>query len=470
MSAFTPQNHKRTAIEWQEIARESNAEVGAQFTIIGGVVLGLFAAAAASPLTGLMIAGYFGYKAWQDTQAANRNDDAIDSYGCVAHLLKESDLKTYTRQIGAEKAIEEITFAIENGYRVTPAATDFVEAHGVDVKVMTSDTPKALPASDAPAVATDDAPGQHLEIIDLAKTLGRTLKPLIISAMPRTGKGILISHARRYAKEFEPQLEIWVIDPKAHPSESGYWQGVDRLWAKPLDQFAVNDESIACEIEAFISEWRRSPTRPKLLIFDELVLTEARLPKWFKEFVPSLMKTESSSGETDRRYLWAITQSPLVSDMGLSGGNRSAFNFVAMGRPHTTAHLESARKSGFIPNVPTQEEFDRSPVKTLAFYSGWQRWIAIPEYLVPQAIVTADPRANLEAIYQNEPATELDASDPLEKLTRYLASKGQLDFRTLEKNWGRNNNFQGEELRGLVTSLVDRGSVAVWGDGIIWKG
>lgn len=485
MSAFNPQNQKLTAADWQSIARESNAEVGSQFKIIGGVVLGLFAAAAASPITGLLVAGYFGYKAWQDTQAANRNDEAIDSYGCVAHLLKEADLRTYTRQIGAEKVLEEITFALENGYRVTPAALDLLEAHGVDVEAITSDAPKALPAAvapghqadepqDAPAVTTNNAPGQPLEIIDLAKTLGRDLKPLIISAMPRTGKGILISHARRYAKDADPKLEIWVIDPKAHPSESGYWEGVDRLWAKPLDQFSVNDKSIAREIENFISDWRRSPARPKLLIFDELVLTEAQLPKWFKEFVPSLMKTESSSGETDRRYLWAITQSPLVSDMGLSGGNRSAFNFVAMGRPQTLAHLESAKKSGFVRSVPTAEDFKASPVEVLAYYSAFQQWVAIPEYLVPSPVTDVMPqnaKANLERLYQEEAVdTTADASEPIEKLSRYLQSKGKIDFRTLSKNWGRNHNFQDDALKDLLNQIESQGAIVTWGDGIIWTG
>ncbi|MBD2092563.1 hypothetical protein H6F67_22195 [Microcoleus sp. FACHB-1515] len=144
MSSFNPQKYQRSAAEWQEIARETNSEVGAQFTIIGGVVLGLFAAAAASPVTGLLVAGYFGYKAWQDTQAANRNDSAIDRHGCIAHLLKASDLKDYSRQVGAEVAAAEITFAIENGYRVTNAAIEFLEMCGVDVDALMS---PALPAA-----------------------------------------------------------------------------------------------------------------------------------------------------------------------------------------------------------------------------------------------------------------------------------------------------------------------------------
>jgi hypothetical protein len=160
MSAFNPNSHKLTAAEWQEIAKDCNEETGAQFTVIAGVVLGLFAGAAASPITGLFVAGYFGWKAWQDTQAANRNEEAIESYGCVAHLLKASDLKDYVRQVGADTAAAEITFALENGYRVTTAAIDFLESRGVDVDALL--TP-ALPAAKAKEAETPESEPEPTE-------------------------------------------------------------------------------------------------------------------------------------------------------------------------------------------------------------------------------------------------------------------------------------------------------------------
>jgi hypothetical protein len=108
----------------------------------------------------LFVAGYFGWKAWQDTQAANRNEEAIESYGCVAHLLKASDLKDYVRQVGADTAAAEITFALENGYRVTTAAIDFLESRGVDVDALL--TP-ALPAAKAKEAETPESEPEPTE-------------------------------------------------------------------------------------------------------------------------------------------------------------------------------------------------------------------------------------------------------------------------------------------------------------------
>lgn len=98
-----------------------------------------------------------------------------------------------------------------------------------------------------------------------------------------------------------------------------------------------------------------------------------------------------------------------------------------------------------------------------------------------------DVRSRLETLYHSESAAEpsvepveatsfapatgsSSTTEPLEKLSRYLQSKGKIDLRTLDKNWGRNNGFQGEALKDLLTQLESQGSIVTWGDGIIWKG
>lgn len=213
MSAFNPNSHKLTAAEWQEIAKDRNEETGAQFTIIGGVVLGLFAAAAASPITGLLVAGYFACKAWQDTQAANRNEEAIDSYGCVAHLLKASDLKDYARQVGDDTAAAEITFALENGYRVTNAAIEFAESRGVDVDALMAPQLPAAKRTEASEAETTDTPAIETTATPVQDTAKKSDATATDGASPALCDPSRISEAGRFAWAKDllhfPAVLIW---------------------------------------------------------------------------------------------------------------------------------------------------------------------------------------------------------------------------------------------------------------------
>jgi hypothetical protein len=227
-----------------------------------------------------------------------------ETYGCVAHVLKGENLHDFAAQVGEVEACRQIQWAIDRGYRISLDAQEYLnfrktalppaEAAAADeatrgdgdairsdsatasaTAVVTAETP-ASPAGDngsdqagaevvaLPTAAPSSAATapSRLPLINLAQQLGDHLKPTIVSAMPRVGKGMLIAYAWRYAKLAHPGLEVWVIDPKAHSSESGYWAGVDRIWRKPIDRYPVNDADIASEIEQFIEEWRQSPTRP----------------------------------------------------------------------------------------------------------------------------------------------------------------------------------------------------------------
>jgi hypothetical protein len=104
-------------------------------------------------------------------------------------------------------------------------------------------------------------------------------------------------------------------------------------------------ESLCQEMSQFIHDWRQQAERPTLLVIDELSLIKAILPRWYKDFLIPQLITEMSSGETDERALWAITQSPLADDIGMSGGNRAPFDLLAIENPDSKEHLHSLSRS-----------------------------------------------------------------------------------------------------------------------------
>lgn len=108
-------------------------------------------------------------------------------------------------------------------------------------------------------------------------------------------------------------------------------------------------------------------------------------PTWYKKFLLPQLVVESSSGETDDRFVWLMTVSPLVGDLGLSGGDRSSFDIVTLQKVESRDHRESVKKS--VPSLealPTDDDFKKSPVGTLVFHSAIGSWAAVPSYPVPQ--------------------------------------------------------------------------------------
>lgn len=222
-----------------------------------------------------------------------------------------------------------------------------------------------------------------IEVTDVAAAIGQTLKPMFVTARPRVGKGILLSHAIAAAKSHHAAA-VWVIQPKPATHELGYWKQCDRFLGIKLEGTEKNDAAIAIQLTQFFLEWRAQAHRPCILIIDELVMLKALQPKWCDDFLTAQVIVESSSGETDKRFLWVMSASPLCSDIGLSGGNRSAFDLLTLQTETTKEHLASFKKSvTSLPGVPSDDDYQRSPVGILTYHTS-HGWSALPSYDVPQ--------------------------------------------------------------------------------------
>jgi hypothetical protein len=256
----------------------------------------------------------------------------------------------------------------------------------IDAPAVPAAPPQDEPQKPAPPTVAAPQPNV-LQVVELPRAMGQALHPCIISAKPRIGKGMVIAAAWRHAKIAHPGITVWMLDPKPHPTEAGYWQGTDRYWGRMIENFAQNDESIAAELTDYIQEWRAQGNRPTLMIIDELVKLEAVLPKWYRDFLIPTLKVEASSGETDQRFLWAIAQSPQVKDLGLTGGSRSTFDFLTLQRADSLDHAERVKASiSAIKNIPTPEAFESVPSGVAFWHSRCNRWGGVPLLPVPQPV------------------------------------------------------------------------------------
>ena len=241
----------------------------------------------------------------------------------------------------------------------------------------------------APGVAV--APSmQHIvsPVWNPAQDLGENPQSALIVGVPGSGKGILISNAIRVLKAKVPSLKVFVIDPKASPKERGYWESIaDEYRAFSLKNCEDPDEGAAWLLSC-MDAFRRLPG-PKLCIFDELMtaateleLSDSKmkaLPK-LKKFVVGLV----GQGDSEAEWLWAMTQSPQVKDLGMSGGVRANLRVIGLVSPKNMTAVEALVSTQLIPKPDGGMDELRSimaasPVGRAVFDGKIARWLPMPE-------------------------------------------------------------------------------------------
>lgn len=401
---------------------------------------------------------YTWFKSYSSRQDSIRKINA----GNIADYLDEDDRISFEQDTKTQQTVEAVAVPTAVVAKVEPVAQAIADSKTQDASTNVMQ-PLAKPS---------------LQVVDLPRAMGQSLHPTIISAKPRVGKGMIVQAAWRHAKKAHPGLTVWVLDPKPHPTETAYWQGVDRYWGRMVEDFPQNDETLATELTEFIHEWRAQGDRPTLLIIDELVKLEAILPKWYKDFLISTMKVEASSGETDQRYLWAIAQSPQVKDLGLTGGSRAVFDFLTLQRADSIDHAERVKASiSAIKTIPSIDEFASIPSGVAFWHSRANRWGGVPLLEVPRhAMVTTPAATQVElkvtaiATDATEPTDEDDGKVNIEKpslprselllvaaeLAEWISQHSDIDRKDWYTRWNAHRRgFSRPQFRYLLTLTED---------------
>lgn len=402
MSAFNPNSVELSPQQWQAIASE--VQDNSQYTIIAGIIGGLFAATITGfPPTGLLVVAWTFQAAWKKTQAINKNEIAITQYGCVAHALKGDKLHQFRNQVGVEEVIRQVSWAKENGYPVTHDALDILEInHDLSKRYL---PPSTSPLSVLPPTLTggkdvvkyqpvvnssvntevikfDEDPG------DLAKSMAKDLKNSLIIGVPGVGKDYFVSNALQWVRNLHPNCKVFFIDPKDDPKETGYFEGkVDYL-------FRLN----ICECSPdFVYRWVQKSlkvyddfdagTGIKLLVFNELAATNRTLSnvKGALNWLISKMVGYSSSGDSRGIKIWGMSQNAHNSGIGFDGGSKSIFTpYVIISESQLSAS-EQVLKAQIIPSDKhlrsdqLKNLCQRSPVRRAIFHGGLNSWFPLPE-------------------------------------------------------------------------------------------
>ncbi|BAY11027.1 hypothetical protein [Calothrix sp. NIES-2098] len=387
MSNFNPNNHQLTPEEWQELASEQIEETGAQFLVIGGILAGMATAAAtAFPPTGLLVAGWAFYTAYRRVQGTNQNEQAINQYGAVAHVLTGNRLLDYRDQVGEEEAIKQIQWAADRGYTISGDALDLLEKTTVKpvsvplVERVQGLATKFLPITQSTNRATTTAtmPKDN----DLIAMMATKVKNHLVIGQQGSGKGLVTSNALKAIKQQHPDMTIFYIDPKGDPKETGYFASVDIL--KRGDTLNWSDSKVIEWFKAAIAEFMTLPGK-KLLVFDEATSISILCKNnseggWLKGVVSKL----TSLGDSAGIYLWILAQNPHCEDIGVSGGLRSQFSPLCLVGESGMASYTSLITTKWLPSdrKPDSEAIldicGDSPVKRAFYHGSINKWLPMP--------------------------------------------------------------------------------------------
>jgi hypothetical protein len=454
MSAFNPNNNKLTPAEWQIKASETLEETGSQYLIIGGIVAGIFAASVtAFPPTGFLIAAWTFYEAFRKTQSANRNEQAIAEYGCVAHVLRGDEFRAFGNQVGAEEVMCQLKWASDNGYALSGEALDFLETQSPRLLPPAPNTEPAvgqntrLEALDVPATRVNSVANALVDAgksMDIALAMAYIPKSTIIAASPRVGKGFIVALAISELKKIFPDMEIWLIDPKNDPSERYYWTliDVDKRVHYDLRDFNVDKYEATKTFEELLIRFNQSQAARKLLIVDEFVTLNQKCETEFMKRLKDFLVGICSSGELTPdqgmgRFAWIMTQSPYVTDLGFKTKAATAtFQRVFLLNKASLQSLQIAISASFVPAIePREVEYFLKETGRVFYYSRTNSWHPVPHYKINNSVENStliQPSDNvpqqLDQLYNSSsPAHEVEElSDLAQKILAFFdAAKNQ---------------------------------------------
>ena len=229
--------------------------------------------------------------------------------------------------------------------------------------------------------------GETAALFNPAIDLGQNPQSALIAGVPGSGKGILVSNAVRVLQQKHQALIVMMIDPKDDLKEKGYWQGVVNIYRSMSLMDCDDPDEGASWLLACMDEFRKLPA-PKLLIFDEMLASSVEISLAHKDFkAPQRLKKFVSGiiaqGDSQAVWLWAMSQSVQVGDLGISGGVRGNLRVIGIIAPQNTTAIEALTSTRLIP-PPTggmdelRALMQSSPAKR-AFYDGkLSRWLPMP--------------------------------------------------------------------------------------------
>lgn len=394
MTRFNPNKNNKSAAEWSEEAYKFTSQNNLQFHVIGGLALGVMIAGATTPVTGGLVAAYALWSAWKKSGEIQRNQAAILETGCVAQVLDGDNFRDYLDQVGHDAVINELDYAHKRGLAISNDALDYLEDSQYQAPAQQQVLPsvKTARASMSTNVYSTSGQGQPPVIttfdptasarIDIISEMTDRITNTIVIGVPGSGKGILISNAIREAKKKHPDLKVFVIDPKADPKESGYFDCCD-----VIEKYACMDakpSTVAAWAEAAFdkyAEYAQSNART-LLVIDEGTMLGNKLHQAKSGLLIDKLTAYTSGGDSAGRNVFFMMQSPYVSGSSLNLATSSQMLSIVIASSENLGALAQWKSAKMLKSFSLDEVdalTQQSPVNRAFYFGKTAKWYSMQE-------------------------------------------------------------------------------------------
>ena len=390
MSRFNTDLNKSPE-EWGALALRDNLTDRSGHLIVAGIVGGGILASATTPLLGGILAAYCVVKGMRWAIAADKNKKLIKDVGCIAHVLKPSDFRAYRRQIGDEKILRELQYAESEGMSMSSVAWEFLEdisaleqpalgsTHAKFNGVMPLTTPTDIHATRATIDYYDPT---AIAKIDIISEMSERINNTIVIGIPGSGKGMLIANAIREIKRKHSSLKIFVIDPKAEPKESGYYDVCDVI--KSFACMDAKPSTVAVWAESAFEEYATYAQQQKrtLLIVDEGTMLGNKLSQAKSTLLVDKLTSYTSGGDSAGRNVWFLMQSPYVGSASLNLSTTSQMTSIVIAFSENIGAIAQWKSAKIFQQLSLDEVsnlIDSSATGRAIYYGKTGRWYMMPE-------------------------------------------------------------------------------------------
>jgi hypothetical protein len=303
---------------------------------------------------------------------------------------------------------------------------EFPSLNGDNAKSKTIATTAIQPPMQDQDAPTQGTPGFIAEMT-------YPVKSGMIVGLPGAGKDLVAAIVLNRIADQNPDLQIFITDPKNSPKESGYYArynpaNVDRFKSKGMSEFEIQER-----MEAMYSRVVNAGEKTLWAINEFATLVGLVNDKWVKGFNAKL-QTIVQMGDSEENYLWLISQTGNLSELKLPSSLRGtlARNFLAIAQPGYEAALAGLTRTDLITNhddARMRVMWGRSPVKRAYYYSTLNRWESMPK-LQNLSGYDRDSRKWMDGHTPSEPVSK-PTEFPVAAVSRAV---GERSFKTMDSH------------------------------------
>ncbi|MBW4606890.1 MAG: hypothetical protein KME22_06610 [Hassallia sp. WJT32-NPBG1] len=450
MTRFSPESNNLDPQQWSELACRRLQENNDQYSLFACLGVAACVSAAASPISGLLVAGWAFSHHISKGKKRQDNINAIIDTGCIAHTLSGVDFKRYLNQVGHDATKAELEYAHDHNLEFSDDALDYFEGEPEPFQIpqvlalpnaIASIKNRLMPSAIESQSENYTNPDSQINIIS---SMTDRISNSFILGVAGTGKGMLVANALREAKSKHPKLKIFYIDPKADKKESGYIDGVADI-IKRYQCETESPETVVKWLTKCFAEFNQYANTTHvnggrtLLVLDEGTVLGLKCKLAKSSLILDRLSSLTSQGDSTGKNIWFVAQTPFVGGSGIDLSASSQLVIIALVSAENRSSLEQWKRSAMLKKLDNLDELiESSEVNRAVFFGKTAKWYPMPrlenysrydrdndKYLSDSNSETeSEPMQDTTTIIKNLEATfnKKDDDIPLSELAKRLLS------------------------------------------------